>query len=221
MFLLELATAPAAAGIFYLYIRDKYEKEPWRMVAAGIFYGLISAFIVYGTGSFLEWLLPHEETPFYTAFFSSALVEEGVKWLLLYCFILRNHQFNEPFDGIVYAVFLSLGFAWVENMVYVVHPVLGGYGTALSRAVLSVPGHGLFGVQMGYYLGRTKFEKMKKGLCKAFLVPYFFHACYNYFLLRPEDFWNIPFWGLEIFLWVLSFSRMKELLKKSPFRPTG
>lgn len=221
MVLLQMASAPALAGIFYLYIRDKYEKEPWRMVVAGTVYGWISAFLIYGVGTVLEWLLPHEETPFYTAFFSSALVEEGIKFFLMCMFLLHNRQLNEPFDGIVYAVFLSLGFAWVENLVYVIHPAMGGYGTALSRAVLSVPGHGLFGVQMGYYLGRWKFERIKGTRAAAFVVPYLLHAAYNYFLLRPERFWDIPFWGLEIFLWTLGLRRMKEQLEKSPFRPTG
>ena len=221
MVLLQLASAPALAGIFYLYIRDKYEKEPWRMVLAGTIYGWISAFLVYGVGTLLEGLLPHEETPFYTAFFSSALVEEAVKLFLFGAFLLRNRQFNEPFDGIVYAVFLSLGFAWVENLVYVVHPVLGGYGTALSRAILSVPGHGLFGVQMGYYLGKWKFGGGRRLLAAAFFVPYLLHGAYNYFLLRPERFWDIPFWGLEAFLWLWGLRRMRELLERSPFRPTG
>ncbi|MBM6828229.1 PrsW family intramembrane metalloprotease [Anaerotignum lactatifermentans] len=221
MVLFQLASAPVLAGIFYLYIRDRYEKEPWRMVAAGTVYGWISAFLTYGAGTLLEGLLPHEETPFYTAFFSAALIEEGVKFLLMLGLILPNRQFNEPFDGIVYAVFLSLGFAWVENLVYVVHPVMGGYGTALSRAVLSVPGHGLFGVQMGYYLGRRKFGGGRWQRWAAFMVPFALHGAYDYFLLRPERFWDIPFWGLEVFLWILGLRRMRELLERSPFRPTG
>ena len=118
------------------------------MLFLGVLFGLYTAAVVYALGSFLEERFPHEETPFYTAFFSSAGVEEAVKFLFLFFLILGNRNFNEPLDGIVYGVFVSLGFAWAENVIYVTHPILGGYETALERALLSVPGHGLFGVRM-------------------------------------------------------------------------
>ena len=147
--LVELASTPVAAGLFFLYIKDKYEKEPWKMLFLGVLFGLYTAAVVYALGSFLEERFPHEETPFYTAFFSSAGVEEAVKFLFLFFLIWGNRNFNEPLDGIVYGVFVSLGFAWAENVIYVTHPILGGYETAFARALLSVPGHGLFSVRMG------------------------------------------------------------------------
>ena len=70
--LVELASTPVAAGLFFLYIKDKYEKEPWKMLFLGVLFGLYTAAVVYALGSFLEERFPHEETPFYTAFFSSA-----------------------------------------------------------------------------------------------------------------------------------------------------
>ena len=82
--LVELASTPVAAGLFFLYIKDKYEKEPWKMLFLGVLFGLYTAAVVYALGSFLEERFPHEETPFYTAFFSSAGVEEAVKFL--FCF---------------------------------------------------------------------------------------------------------------------------------------
>ncbi len=219
MGLLEMATAPVCTGLFYLYIRDKYEKEPYRMLFLGVVWGIYTAFVICGVGRFMEWLLPHEETPFYTAFFSSAFIEESIKLLFLYSLIFHHPEFNEPFDGIVYAVFVSLGFAWIENLVYVTDSVRGGAGTALSRAVLSVPGHGLFGIQMGYYLAKYRFQKGKKNLAYAFVVPYFYHGLYNYFLLRKENFWDFPFLLLEICLWTDSFRKMRYHLQQSPFRP--
>lgn len=219
MGLAELATAPVLAGLFYLYIRDKYEKEPYRMLFLGVVFGIYTAFVIYGVGRFWEWLLPHRETPFYTAFFSSAFIEESIKLLFLYHLIFHDPNFNEPFDGIVYAVFVSLGFAWVENLVYVMHPAIGGWSTALSRAILSVPGHGLFGVQMGYYLADFRFGQGKKSMLMAFVIPYLYHGFYNYFLLRQEHFFDIPFFFLEIYLWIDSFRKMRHHLRNSPFRP--
>lgn len=188
------------------------------MLFLGLVFGLYTAAVVYAFGSWLEIRFPHEETPFYTAFFSSAGVEEAVKFLFLFLLIWGNRNFNEPLDGIVYGVFLSLGFAWVENIIYVTHPVLGGFETALTRAVLSVPGHGLFGVQMGYYLALGKFQNRKSCLLWAFFAPYLAHGLYNYFLLEKENLFWIFFAALEIWLWTSGLRKIKQLQGCSPFQ---
>lgn len=216
--LVEFASTPVAAGLFFLYIKDKYEKEPWKMLFLGVLYGLYTAAVIYACGSFLERRFPHRETPFYTAFFSSAGVEEAVKLLFLFFLIWGNRNFNEPLDAIVYGVFLSLGFAWAENIIYVTNPILGGYATALVRALLSVPGHALFGVQMGYFLALGKYRSQKRYLPLAFLCPYLAHALYNYFLLRKENYFWLFFALLEAWLWIFGLKKIKELQNCSPFR---
>ncbi|MFI3175517.1 MAG: PrsW family glutamic-type intramembrane protease [Bacillota bacterium] len=216
--MIELATLPAVVGLFYMYIRDKYEKEPYLMAFVAFFLGISATFLIYGFGEALERSFPHTETPLYTAFVSSAFVEESVKFIFLYYFIWRNKNFNEPFDGIVYAVFISLGFAWVENLVYVLHPTIGGLTTGFSRAVFSVPSHGLFGVQMGYFFALAKFHQKKSYLSFAFFVPYVVHAFYNYFLLKESPVYWIPFVILEILLWLFSLDFIRKLLEISPFR---
>ena len=92
--LVELASTPVAAGLFFLYIKDKYEKEPWKMLFLGVLFGLYTAAVVYALGSFLEERFPHEETPFYTAFFSSAGGEEAVKFLFLFFLFLFTICFS-------------------------------------------------------------------------------------------------------------------------------
>lgn len=216
--LIQLAAAPVFLGLFYIYVRDKYEKEPWRMLSLGLLYGIYTTAVIYAVGLGLEKIFPHMESPIYTSFFSSAGVEEVTKYIFLVLLIWRNGNFNEPLDGIVYGVFVSLGFAWIENIIYVTHPVMGGYSTAFSRAFLSVPGHALFGVQMGYYLGLAKFFGEKKHLWLAFFVPYLVHALYNYFLLEKYSFFWIPFWILEVWLWWSGLKHIKELVRISPFR---
>ena len=140
-----------------------------------------------------------------------------MKFLFLFFLIWGNHPANEPLDGIVYGVFVSLGFAWAENVIYVTHPILGGYETALERALLSVPGHGLFGVRMGYYL-RWKYRNRKRYLPLPFSVLILPHALYNYFLLKREPVFWLFFSVLEVRLWVFGLKRIKELQNCSPFR---
>jgi len=216
--LLQAAAAPVVIGLFYMYIRDKYEKEPYMMLFLGLLYGVYATAVIWGVGLFLEWAFPHVEQPFYSAFVSSAGVEELVKFLFLYFLVWRNPNFNEPVDGMVYGVFISLGFALVENIIYVFHSELGGFSTAVARAIFSVPGHGLFGAEMGYYFAMAKFKSKKKYLWLAFFTPYLLHGIYNYILFLDRRLLWIPFIAFVIFLWVLALSRIKKLLEQSPFR---
>lgn len=220
--LIQLATLPAITGVFYIYFKDKYEKEPKLMATLAFLQGIISTFIIYALGRVLEIIIPHEETPFFTSFISSSLVEEIVKFIFFYYVIWGDKNFNEPLDGIVYSVFISLGFAWIENLVYVFHPDLGGVSTGVSRALLSVPSHGLFGVQMGYYFAKARFEYNKKYknkyLLLAFFVPYLLHGVYNYCLLGKTNWLWFPFFILQIFLWLYAHKYIKKLLKLSPFQ---
>ena len=205
-------------GLFYLFIRDKYEKEPIALLFLGLLYGIYTTFVIWPLGLVLEQAFPHYETAFFSAFFSSAGLEEGVKFLFLYFLVWRNPNFNEPFDGMVYAVFISLGFALLENIIYVLHDDLGGYRTALARAVFSVPGHGLFGLQMGYYLAKAKFHNNKKFLWLALLVPYALHGIYNYILFLDSKILWFPFIPFVVFLWYIGLKRINKLLQLSPFK---
>ena len=184
--LLQAASAPVAICIVYIFIRDKYEKEPYMMLFLGLLYGVYSTIVIWAVGITLERIFPHIETPFFSAFFSSAGIEESVKFLFLYFLVFKNDNFNEPFDGIVYGIFIALGFAWLENIIYVFHKELGGYETALARAVFSVPGHALFGLEMGYYLALAKYYHKKTDLIKTFIVPYLLHGIYNYIIFRQK-----------------------------------
>lgn len=216
--LVELASTPVAAGLFFLYIKDKYEKEPWKMLFLGVLFGLYTAAVVYALGSFLEERFPHEETPFYTAFFSSAGVEEAVKFLFLFFLIWGNRNFNEPLDGIVYGVFVSLGFAWAENVIYVTHPILGGYETALERALLSVARTWAVRCPDGILFCAGEIPQSEKISAACLFQSLSCPALYNYFLLKREPVFWLFFSVLEVRLWVFGLKRIKELQNCSPFR---
>ena len=157
-----MALAPVIIVCFYVYIRDKYEKEPIRLLLLGVFFGLLISAPIMAVENLLTTMTPNKNfliEALYTSFIVASGTEELFKFIILYFLVWKNKNFNEPFDGIVYAVFISLGFAGIENVLYIFNPYLGGYQTAIARAIFSVPGHGLFGVSMGYYYAIAKFNK--------------------------------------------------------------
>ena len=127
--------------------------------------GLVTT-IEYSIGLFP--ILP--DTVFYDSFLTAAIPEELCKFLIFMIFIWRDKNFDEYFDGIVYATFIGLGFACVENIQYVFSY---GFQTGVVRALLSVPGHFLFGVVMGYFLSMAKFHPEKRGTYIISGLPHF------------------------------------------------
>lgn len=221
--LLQLALAPAVICLLYIYIRDKYEKEPLNILFTSIFCGAVSTFAVLYFGNFLELIEPKNNeilNRIFVIFISSAGIEELAKFIMLFAATWKNKNFNEHFDGIVYAAFIALGFAAVENIFYVFNPVLGGYETAIRRAVYSVPGHGLFGISMGYYYSLAKFdkEKRRKNLFLAYFVPWILHSAYNGILMFLNQYYLIVFIPFLIYLWKTGFKKMNLHIGKSPFK---
>jgi len=223
MQLFSLALAPMLIAAFYIYIRDKYEKEPVRLLATGLVYGAFILVPIVQTERLLLLFSPNAGImveAFYCAFFVAALAEEFFKYIVLFFLVWRNNNFNERFDGIVYAVFISLGFAGVENLLYVFNPSIGGMSTALSRAVFAVPGHALFGVAMGYYFAVARFEPWhrKRHLTLAFFVPFMLHGAYDFILMSDMPYLMVIFCVFIIYLWVSGLKKMKDHIQASPFK---
>lgn len=162
MELLLLALAPGLVICFYIYVRDKYEREPVKLVALTFFIGVLAA----AAAGLAESAFPYSEktaTLLATAANATLVVapiEELAKFLVVWLFAYRSPEFNEPFDGVVYCVMASMGFATIENLWYVLD---GGTGIGLERAFISVPGHAAYGAIMGYYMGRAKFDTAGRG----------------------------------------------------------
>jgi len=143
-------------------------------------------------------------------------VEEGFKFLVFLLLVWNNKEFNEKFDGIVYAVFISLGFAGVENILY----VSGDITIGLSRALTAVPAHALFGVTMGYYYGLARFYPMERGryLKKALFWPVLLHGFYDFCLMSGHPLLLLLFIPFIVYLWISGFRKMKDLSDRSIFR---
>jgi RsiW-degrading membrane proteinase PrsW (M82 family) len=144
-------------------------------------------------------------------------VEEGIKFFTFWFFLWENKNFNETYDGIVYSVFISLGFATTENIGYV---LLSGFHTAFIRSITAVPAHALFGVTMGYYLGKAKFadEKRKmRYLILAFIVPIVLHGIYDFILFSRSMELMLLFIPYMLYLWKRGLGNVDELSARSPF----
>jgi len=148
-----VAFAPVAALLVWIYLKDAYEPEPRVFVAKVSLAGGLLVIVAAALEALLSLLLPPSLTM--QSFITSGLSEELVKFTGALLVFYRSRHFNEEIDGIVYSSSLALGFAAVENMLYVVG---SGLEAGYVRALLPVPGHAFFGVVMGYFLARAKFQ---------------------------------------------------------------
>lgn len=218
-FLLSLAPVFIIAG--YIYFRDKYEREPISLLLKSLFLGVIITLPVILMESVLSLFGFGDSSvlnAFYNGFVVAGFTEELWKLAAVYLLVWRSPEFNERFDGIVYAVFVSMGFAGVENVLYVLD---GGASVAMSRAITAVPAHALFGVMMGYYLAIAKFspEERRENLWKALFVPVLFHGFYDFILMTGYNWLLFVFVPFVIYLWITGFRRMKVLSDNSRFNP--
>ncbi|WP_452233139.1 PrsW family intramembrane metalloprotease [Lacinutrix sp. MEBiC02595] len=225
MHLLLLAIAPVFLIILYIYYKDKYDKEPKRLLFFSFLLGAVVSIIVTTILYIIsDYTIPIEIVGnksvlqlFIKAFFIVALIEEFSKYIIVRYFAQPNKAFNEQFDGIVYAVMVSMGFAATENIMYVLQ---GGMQTALLRAFTAVPAHATFAVIMGFFMGKAKFSKNRRRLnLLGLILAVLFHGTYDFFLFLEfiPGIWIGAFISLFIGL-VLSRKAIKKHSNNSRFK---
>jgi protease PrsW len=211
------AVAPGVALLSYFYLKDRYDPEPISLVLRLFFFGVLIVFpVIVLQRAFVQGFGDH---PLVFAFITSSLPEEFMKWFIVFFIIYKHTNFDEPYDGIVYAVAVSLGFATLENVLYALLNSMD-FSTLLLRAFLPVSGHAMFGVIMGYHFGRAKFdpERATKHLALALLLPFFWHGVFDFTLYAAKGYW-IWFMGpLMVFLWTRSLWKVKRANARSPLR---
>lgn len=192
MYLLILALAPGIAICLFILHRDAYNREPKLNLLLTFILGAAS---IYPAAKIEQALDIHNNSLFataVTAFLIVALTEELCKFAVVRLYAYRKKSFDEPLDGIVYSVVASMGFATLENILYVTkYAEFGmGYQVALQRMFLAVPAHGTFGVLMGYYAGKAKFDlpsNKTKWIVASLFWPVSFHGAYDFFLFLQES----------------------------------
>jgi protease PrsW len=219
--LLGLAIAPGVAISIYVYFRDRYEKEPLNLLVQSFLAGFIVVTIAAAIEVFYSYVFVLDDLNVAHAainnFFFIGFTEEICKYYCLYKIAYTKPDFNEPFDGIVYAVMVSMGFASSENILYVMN---GGVTVGLLRIFTAVPAHATFGVFMGYFVGLAKFRKQPKPyLLLGVFTATIFHGAYDFFLSVN----NIELLALGALVSlvvgiIFSMRAMKILNEHSPFR---
>lgn len=223
--LVTLAILPSLGISYWIYRQDRYEKEPFNLLFKAFVVGCASTIpAMLLQLQFRDWA--NADSLWATAIFAFAVVgftEELSKFILLRFFIYPNDEFNEPMDGIVYAVMVSMGFATVENLIYVFNTEGGGsISTAIGRAFTAVPAHAAFAVLMGSYLGLAKFvpERRNTYMFTGLGLAIFFHGLYDFFLLQ-EVYQGLGALAIGALVWGIFAARQlirfgQEL---SPFKP--
>lgn len=225
MYILLLALAPVLILMTYVYFRDKYEKEPVKLILKGI---LMGAIIIFPVGFVENAIIGYGEhfnrigKAAWDGFIVAGATEEAFKFLMVLILIWRNRNFNEKFDGIVYSVSVGLGFAGIENLFYVFSN--SNYiQISLLRAFTAVPAHTIFGILMGFYLGMAKFSVLKRQtwLIKAFLIPWFLHGVYDFLLMSGHPLLLLTFIPFLLYMYRIGLKRMKEFNAESVFNPVN
>ena len=191
-FILIPALLPVFIILRYVYLLDKKEREPLGFVLKVVLWGAIFSIPCAGVERFMLSFLSGFYDPASIEFawmentIGVALVEELSKWLVFMLLVWKNKNFDYRYDGIVYAVSASLGFAALENILYVISY---GTGVSIGRAIFAIPGHATFGVFMGYWISRAKTfwlddKKIRMRICKLFAlgVPMLIHGFYDFLL---------------------------------------
>ena len=226
--ILLTALLPIAVLGFYIYRKDKKSPEPIGQLLKALLFGVLSIPLALCMARALGLLgaYPAEVTDVVgaikTAFFAAAIPEEVAKFVLLWLLLRKNRYFDEKMDGIVYAVCVSLGFAAVENILYLFSNAEDFVVVGVSRAIFAVPGHFCDGILMGYYYSLARFypKMQSKNRALILIAPILAHGAYDALLFVSNQapaiggLLTIAFLVLCVKLWKYCAKRIKEHLQR-------
>ena len=183
LFLLLITILPPILIVIIFAASDKF-KEPNKEIFLVFISGILITIPAFYANTFLSNLYLNYSfisRDLAVSFLSAAAVEEGLKFLVLYFIVYRLREFNEPMDAIVYGICASLGFAALENIYFVLNAE-APIKMFIVRSLFPLAAHGIFGTFMGYFFMKYAFVHKSKNLFLSFLIPYFLHGFYNYFV---------------------------------------
>ena len=216
------ALTPVAVLLWYIYRKDKVQPEPTKWLLKAFGFGVLSAFLSFVFSVPVSFLLGMEmdantyssiREAFADAFVLAAIPEELAKLIMLWLLLRKNPHFDERFDGIVYAVCIGMGFAGIENVMYLIGGIENGtwIGTGIVRALFSVPAHFLFAVLMGYYYSIYHFgiDRSTKIKVLVLAAPIIAHGIYDGILMSIQIDESLAGFCMILFLWFFNNLRKK------------
>ena len=183
---LLITILPSLLIILFFVKSDRF-PEPTNQIIKIFFYGIFLCFPAFYLNTALGDIYANTglSEGLISSFLSAAPVEEVLKFAVLYSLVYKMKDFNEPIDGVVYGVTVSLGFATLENIYYVYF--LNDYfdtssqSLAILRSFSAIPAHGVFGATMGYFFMKYSFISKQNNLALCMIVPILLHGSYNFF----------------------------------------
>ncbi len=221
--LLFPALLPGILIIIYIFRKDKVEHEPWSLIIRLLVLGAASCFPAMLLETFISSADPGYpegsiEYALFTAFLVAGLCEELCKFLLLRLGSWKNRNFDYRFDGIVYGVAVAVGFALLENVMYVAQ---GGLETALMRGVLAVPLHAFCGVFMGIFYGAAKKNsimgqrgKLRGSIFMALIVPMLIHGIYDTLAFMQTETASLLLLAFVVFMYIIAIKYVKKFSRE-------
>ena len=224
IYLLFLAILPVSCFMIWIYYKDKYDKEPILTLVKYFLVGILVSILCIFIELYFNYLNIFNglASYIYVAFFVTAFTEEGVKSIILIPMLLREKHFNEKLDGIIYSIFLSLGFATIENIIYLMKEKSElTLSLSITRGLISIPTHIMFAITMGYYISKYKFNKennKNKYLYFAIITPVLLHGVFDFILMIGYRWAIIVFIVYVIFLWKINLDKLDKYSLYSKIR---
>jgi RsiW-degrading membrane proteinase PrsW (M82 family) len=220
-YLFLLAIAPAVFWLWYFYNKDRYEPEPLSWILLVYIFGIAVTIPV----AFIEGVMGEVLPDFLIVVMVAPVVEESGKYLVVRKTVYESGEFDEPVDGIIYAAAAGLGFATLENVIYVFSALetslVLALQTGLVRALISVPGHVLFSAMWGYSLGKARFipaDKRAGVIAAGLILAMASHALFNLLLYDTIGFAVLVLVVVPL-LWFSFQKRIDQALLTSIYRP--
>ena len=219
-----IAITPAIAIIFGIYLSDKYDRESLKVLLLTYLLGALTVIpIIIVEEILLSFnIFGGTLSNLYTAFIVAGFTEEFFKREVILRIPYKTKYFNEKLDGIVYGVFSSMGFATVENIVYVVYRYANNPHVGLYRGIFSVPAHAVFGITMGYYLSLAKFDtdriRARKNMRRSLYMPILLHGTFNFILMTNIPQLSILFIPYVIYIWWINQRKLSKFIYDSRHR---
>ncbi len=222
-----IAITPAIVIVLGLYLSDRHDREPFKILVLTYLLGALSVIPIIIVEEMLLMFNVFTDVLYalYTSFIVAGLTEEFFKRLVVLKFPYRTKYFNEKLDGIIYSVFASMGFATVENIVYVVYRYANNPHVGLYRGIFSVPAHAVFAITMGYYLSLSRYdsdERRKRiNLRRSLYMPILLHGTFNFILMSNIPQLTMLFVPYVIYIWWINQKKLSKFLYDSKNRVIG